>query len=334
MNTPHLAPPAQAVLCPTPLRPSAPAILPHCAARWLATALGISALLMPLSGCRDEAAADVDDASAATPATGADAAAADGSAGAGAGVGANAGQGTSAVDAASAPNSLQAELDARAQASAALVPADVRDDMDQALRDLEASGLAARAITTGDTAPAFELPDATGASIRLGDLLADGPVVLTWYRGGWCPYCNLQLRAYQEILPQVRERGGRLVAITPETPDQSLSTTEKNNLEFTVLSDAGNQVAASYGLVFTLPDNLVERYRGFGIDLEQSNGDDSWTLPLAATYVIDSEGTVVWAFVEADYRKRAEPGAILAALDALPAAPATASSPAAPPSGQ
>jgi len=219
------------------------------------------------------------------------------------------------------PPSLQAVLDARTAESAAQMPEEVKADMQAASEELTNSGLVDQAVSTGDMAPAFELPDAKGATTSLAQLTAEGPVVLTWYRGGWCPYCNLQLRAYQDILPQIEATGARLVAITPETPDNSLSTVEKDNLEFTVLSDAGNAVASAYGLVFTLPDNLIERYRGFGIDLEQANGDDTWTLPLAATYVIDTDGTIAWAFVDADYRKRAEPADILAALERIAAIP-------------
>jgi peroxiredoxin len=144
-------------------------------------------------------------------------------------------------------------------------------------------------------------------------LLKQGPVVLTFYRGDWCPYCNLQLRAYQAILPRIRELGANLVAISPQTPDNSLSTAEKKGLTFPVLSDGGNAVARRYGLVFSLSETL----RTTGANLPSFNGDDSWDLPMPGTFVIAPDGTVRLAFVDADWTRRLEPAAILDALQRL-----------------
>jgi peroxiredoxin len=138
-------------------------------------------------------------------------------------------------------------------------------------------------------------------------------VLLTFYRGDWCPYCTLQLRAYQAILPQIRELGAGLVAISPQTPDNSLSTAEKKGLTFPVLSDAGNEVARQYGLVFSLSETL----RTVSADLTSYNGDDSWELPMPGTFVIAPDGTVRLAFVDADWTRRLEPAAILDTLRRL-----------------
>ncbi|MEO1655658.1 MAG: peroxiredoxin-like family protein [Bacteroidota bacterium] len=165
----------------------------------------------------------------------------------------------------------------------------------------------------GDTAPNFSLQNATGKTIELQDYLAQGKVILTWYRGGWCPYCNLQLRHMQNELPNFKAKGANLIALTPEVPDKSLSTTEKNELQFEVLSDVGNTVAKEYGLVFKLIPEVAKIYQK-AFDLHGFNGDESDELPLAATYVIDQEGKITYAFLDFDYRNRAEPKDILAAL--------------------
>ncbi|NEQ54220.1 MAG: AhpC/TSA family protein [Leptolyngbya sp. SIO3F4] len=196
-------------------------------------------------------------------------------------------------------------------------PQDIQDTMAAATEALDASGLANQALTVGDTAPDFELPDATGKFVRLSELLKQGPVVINFYRGEWCPYCNLELRAFQSLLPEFKQAGASLVAISPELPDHSLSVTEKHNLDFAVLSDVGNKVSRQYGLVFTLDKSLQPIYKKFGIDIPASNGDDSYELPMPATYVIDPSGRIRYAFAEADYTQRAEPEDVLAVVNEL-----------------
>ena len=144
--------------------------------------------------------------------------------------------------------------------------------------------------------------------------------LLTFYRGGWCPYCNIQLRAYQAILPEMAALGARLVAISPQLPDGSLTTAQTNALTFDILSDAGNSVARRFGLVYALPEDLREALRSNNKALPAINGDGSWELPVPATYVIAPDGRIVLAGIEVDYRKRLEPDAILAAVKALLAA--------------
>ena len=178
------------------------------------------------------------------------------------------------------------------------------------------SGILESAVQIGDKAPDFSLSNATGATVSLYEKLEEGPVVLTWYRGGWCPYCNLTLRRLQAELPNFRAAGANLIALTPELPDRSLSTTEKHGLEFEVLSDVGNIIAKAFGVVFKLTPEVAEVYQK-AFDLHAFNGDESDELPLAATYVIDTDGTVRYAFLDAEYRNRAEPEEILSTLKAL-----------------
>jgi peroxiredoxin len=177
-------------------------------------------------------------------------------------------------------------------------------------------GIVEEAVNVGDRAPDFTLPDATGEQVSLSTLLEKGPVVLVWYRGGWCPYCNMHLRAMQEALDAFGDHGATMVAVSPELPGRSLRTVGKNELAFPVLTDAGNRVAREYGLVFTLTDAVAERYRE-SFDMTAWYGNDANELPLAATYVIDRGGVVRYAFLDADYRNRAEPGDVLDALETL-----------------
>lgn len=170
----------------------------------------------------------------------------------------------------------------------------------------------------GDSAPDFTLPEARGGEVSLAGLRADGPVVLTFYRGGWCPYCNIQLRAYQQALPRLASFGARLVAVSPQQPDGSLTTAERNELTFDVLSDVGNAVARRYGLVFSLAEELREAMRSVGKALPGINGDESWELPVPATFVVARDGRIALAHADVDYRNRLDSEDILAALAALP----------------
>ncbi|GJE03631.1 peroxiredoxin-like family protein [Methylobacterium isbiliense] len=185
------------------------------------------------------------------------------------------------------------------------------------LEKLASSGIAKQALATNGKAPDFSLPDTQGRPTALSSLLARGPVVLTFYRGGWCPFCDLQLRAYQRILPEIHGLGAELVAISPQTADYALSDVEKKQLTPPVLHDSGNRVARSYGLVFTLSDALKELQTGFGNPLPKFNGDQSWELPMPGTFVLDRDGSVKFAHVDPNYMVRAEPAAILDVLRQL-----------------
>ncbi len=192
------------------------------------------------------------------------------------------------------------------------------------IEELRTNFAAEKALGVGDNAPAFTLSKAQGRPVSLAGILESGPAVVSFYRGGWCPYCNIQLRAYQAALPDIVAFGARLVAISPQLPDASLSTAEKNGLSFDVLSDVGNRVARSFGLVFALPEELRAALRSADKALPPINGDESWELPVPATYVIAPDGRIALAFVDVDYRRRLSPEDILETLGTLRSASARA----------
>lgn len=208
---------------------------------------------------------------------------------------------------------LGEQLRARLEYARSTRTPEVNAFMDLMIEDVRRAGTAAPEV--GHLAPDFALPNALGVIVRLSELLKRSAVVIVFYRGGWCPYCNLQLRAYQRVLPELRALGGELVAISPQLPDGSLSTTEKNALTFHVLSDVANAVARTYSLVFTVPPEVVAFYlRDKGVDLTQINGDESWELPIPATFVIGRDGAVAMADVDPDYTRRLEPATVLDTL--------------------
>jgi len=209
---------------------------------------------------------------------------------------------------------LASELAAKQSDMMTKLPAEFVEAAGTALQKLRASDIAARSLQVGATVPDFTLPNVKGVDVSLYSLLESGSVVLTFYRGGWCPYCNLAVRALQKTLPEIKAAGATLVAVSPQTPDASMSTAEKNELEFDVLSDKGNAVAEKFGIVFALDEKLRPMYKGFGLDLPEANGDDSFKLPLPATYVIDQNKKIRFAFADEDYTKRAEPSDIVDAL--------------------
>ena len=194
-------------------------------------------------------------------------------------------------------------------------PEEIKQVMAQATNDLINSKIAENSPSKGQKLPSFTLPNALGEKVSLDSLLSKGAVVISFYRGGWCPYCNMELRALQQALPEINAKGATLVAISPETPDTSLSTKEKNELSFEVLSDRGNVYAKELGLVFALPESLRPIYNNFGIDIPAHNGDSTFELPLPATYVIAADGTIVYSFADADYTQRLDPNKIVMALN-------------------
>jgi len=178
------------------------------------------------------------------------------------------------------------------------------------LKDVEIQvkkGLTKNALAIGETIPNFELENAVGERVDIEDLLENGPLVISFYRGAWCPYCNMELAAYQEALSELTEAGGQLVAISPELPDASMSLIEKHGLKYQILSDVNNEVARQFGLVFKLSDSLQRVYKKLGLDLSVGQGNANHELPFPATYVINSDGRVVEMSVQYDYTQRLEP---------------------------
>ncbi len=198
-----------------------------------------------------------------------------------------------------------------------MAPAEWRTLFDAKIEELRASFAMEKAIGVNDYAPVFSLLNSDGEQIDLSNLLQSGPVVITFYRGAWCPYCNLQLRAYQAILPQIKEFGARLVAISPQLPDGTRESMEANALSFDVLSDTGSHVASSFGLVYTVPNELQAVFHTINKALPNINGDESWMLPVPATYVVAQDRRITLAYLDVDYRKRLEPTEILKSLEAL-----------------
>ena len=184
--------------------------------------------------------------------------------------------------------------------------------MEAATAALRTTGIEQQALNVGDRVPPLALPDALGRAVDLHQLWQNGPLVVVFYRGGWCPYCNLELRAWQNELDSLAQLGGTLVAISPQTPDTSLSTAEKNDLRFPVLSDSRLEAAKAFGVGFDMPVELVKLYSGIGHDLPVINGNGQWYLPIPATYVVGKDGCILYAHVEADYRERAEPAEVMA----------------------
>ena len=197
------------------------------------------------------------------------------------------------------------------------IPVESQQIVMAAFEKLMNSNTGDNAPSVGDQAPDFELPDVRGGSTRLSERLNQGPVVLSFYRGGWCPFCNLEFKALSDILPEIENKGASLIGISPELPDKSLSTIEKHNLPFEVLSDVGNKVTNKYGLIMTIYEELRPLYKQWGIDVPAANGDESYQLPIPATYVIKQDGSIQACYVNKDYTSRMEPEDILGALESI-----------------
>lgn len=177
--------------------------------------------------------------------------------------------------------------------------------------------LAKNALKVGDRIPEFTLGNALGKLVSSKELLAKGPIVISFYRGGWCPYCNLELRAYQAKLGEIKEAGGQLVAISPALADDSMSVIEKHNLEFEVLSDVDSIVCKKFGIVVPLSKELAATYEKNGLSVAKTNGNKNYDLPLGATYVVNKDGVVVECYVSYDYTTRMDPKVAIGALKKL-----------------
>ncbi|SEN53172.1 peroxiredoxin-like family protein [Bradyrhizobium sp. OK095] len=198
-------------------------------------------------------------------------------------------------------------------------PKEALDTMHRATAELIASGQAQRAKKAGEVAPEFTLTDPDGKPVSSRDLLAKGPLVVSFYRGVWCPYCNLELQALQDALPEIAARGASLVAISPQTAPNSRKSQRDNKLGFPILSDVRSDVADAFGIRFALPGDLVALYKSFKNDLPTFNDDPSWVLPMPARYVIGRDGVIAYAEVNPDYTHRPDPSELLPVLDRLQA---------------
>lgn len=214
-------------------------------------------------------------------------------------------------------NRSESELATELASLAARAPAHIAARISAAIDEIAASG-AAPGLMVGDRAPGFALPNQLGQSVELSQRLEAGPVVLAFYRGGWCPYCNASIRALQAALPRFEAYAASVIAINPQSPDHSLSMVEKNALAFDVLSDGDQAVIRSYRLHYAIPRDLKDLYLNqFRNDLAQRTADGSWNLPIPATFVVDRNGIIQARHVSADYRTRMDPDDIEIALRAM-----------------
>ncbi len=209
---------------------------------------------------------------------------------------------------------LREQLKDLADGSAKRHPGKAQDIMRSAIKQLESTDILEHALKTGDYIPEIQLSNATGRFVELNEILKEHRIVLAFYRGTWCPYCNLELRALQNVLPQIEAKGAKLIAISPQTPDNTLTTSEKNELTFEVLSDVDGVVAHKMNLVYKIPTELVDLYKTFNIDLTASNGNLENELPIAATYIVEQSGQISYHFLAEDYKLRADPEDIIKAL--------------------
>ena len=211
---------------------------------------------------------------------------------------------------------LKVAIDAYNAQKQRQVPEEILSTMAQCTEQLKDARIEDRALRAGDIMPDFVLPNQHGVRRSLRDYLAESPIVLNVYRGGWCPYCNLEMKALQDVLPQIEALGVQLVGLSPETPDKAMATAERHRIAIDILSDAGNRVAERLGLVFELPEALRPIYEQIGIDIPAYNGDASFRLPVPATYIVARDGAILFDFVNADYTRRLEPTEIVAWLAA------------------
>jgi peroxiredoxin len=210
---------------------------------------------------------------------------------------------------------LQEKLNALKASFAGKLSSQARDTMQRATDELIASGAVERALKLGSQAPVFVLKDLEGIDVSSAALLEEGPLIVSFYRGVWCPYCNLDLQALQAALPEFERRGARLICISPQTAVNSKKAVRQNNLTFPILCDDQNQVADAFGIKFALPDYLADLYKSFGNNLAVVNNDPCWTLPMPARYVIARDNTIVYAEVNPDYTHRPEPESLFPAIE-------------------
>ena len=217
---------------------------------------------------------------------------------------------------------LQDQLDGFKAEFKKMAPAGAFDAFARSTQQLIDSGQAERAVKAGDMLPDFTLTDADRNEVSLKDLLAKGPVVLTFYRGVWCPYCNIELKALEEVADKIRARGATLVAISMQGASDSRKSQKDNGLSFPILTDKNGELADKLGIRWSLQDYVIPVHDGFGVHLPRIHGDGQWNLPMPARYVVDTDGSVAYAEVNPDYTRRPEPADLFPVLDKLAASAA------------
>jgi peroxiredoxin len=209
---------------------------------------------------------------------------------------------------------LRDQFAERKELIAKYVPAETQAIHTRAIAELKEHGIDSRALSEGAKAPEFVLNDHNGKPVSSAELLIEGGLVICFFRGRWCPFCVGQLEAMNLILPRIRQAGASLIAVSPQTVQQSFFMADQHKLRFPLLSDPGNRVARQFGLVYRVPDDQQVLYRRVFINLPFANGDETWELPIPATYILDRNGYVIYASVNPDYTERPEPSEILRRL--------------------
>jgi peroxiredoxin len=213
---------------------------------------------------------------------------------------------------------LQDQLDHITENTRTLVQPERLAVIDRAVEELFVSGIEERILPVGAKIPEFELPDSSGKMVRSEDLLALGPLVISFFRGRWCPYCVTELEAWRDLYPVVREWGGLVVGISPQTQRQSDFTAGHHKIPYALLTDEACELAEKFGLAYTVPDYQRSYYRSILVNIPFVNGEESWRLPLPATYLVGQDGTVLFAEAYADFRVRPEPEEALKPMMATP----------------
>ena len=210
--------------------------------------------------------------------------------------------------------SLREQFAERKELIAKYVPEEIQAIHSRVIAELQQQRIAESALAAGAKAPAFELTDHNGKLVSSTELLNKGRVIICFFRGRWCPFCVGQLEAMNLVMPEIQAAGSSLIAISPQTVQQSFFMADQHKLRFSLLSDVGNEVARKFGLVYRVPEFQQAVYRRAFINLPLANGDESWELPIPATYIIERDGTVLYASSNPDYTERPEPGEILSAV--------------------
>ena len=211
--------------------------------------------------------------------------------------------------------SLREPFAERKELVAKYVPAEIQAIHARVIAELQQQGIAESALPAGAKAPAFELTDHNGKLVSSTELLTKGRVIICFFRGRWCPFCVGQLEAMNLVMPEIQAAGSSLIAISPQTVQQSFFMADQHKLRFPLLSDLGNDVARQFGLVYRVPEFQQSVYRRAFINLPLANGDESWELPIPATYITERDGTVLYSSSNPDYTQRPEPQDILARVN-------------------
>ena len=194
---------------------------------------------------------------------------------------------------------------------------DIQAAYEALVNQLGRAEAAGRALKVGDTMPSFLLPNAEGRLVFSDDLLRQGPLVVNFFRGNWCPYCRHTLEALEKALPKIEAAGGQLVALTPDTGRHLMETKRKHGLTYEILSDMDGAVGLQFGVLFRAPETYRALLERFGVDLEERHGNSGWFIPMPATFVVDQSGIIRYAFVNVDFTRRAEPDEIVGVLRGL-----------------